>query len=376
MTLVRLLILMLAWHCLAACLPLSSGAMAMPPAAEPRDAIAPVLPRAGRARPLVAVLAQNRHTELADLLVPVAVLREADAADVAIVATGPGRIMLVPAMQVEADMTLAGFDAAHPEGPDVVVVPAVHDPADATLLAWIRRQAARGARIMGICDGAQVLAHAGLLDGRAATIHWYSLNDMRKSFKTTRWTAHARYLEDGNVVTTSGVTAAVPASLALVEAIAGPAHAAATARRIGLSTWTARHDGSAFRLAPRHLLAAARGWLTAWPAEAVPLPVGDGVDEIALALTADAYSRSYRSRAVAVGPAAHATGRRGIRIVADRVEPQPRTHAILRPPAQGIAPLPALDAALANLAAAYGRATAELVALQLEHPWPGAPERR
>jgi hypothetical protein len=98
---------------------------------------------------------------------------------------------------------------------------------------------------------------------------------------------------DRGVVTTTGITASIPASLALVEAIAGRAEADAVARSLGVANWDAGHDSGALRLDRRHARTAAGNWLAFWSHETLGLPVADGVDEIALALAADAYSRTY-----------------------------------------------------------------------------------
>lgn len=63
-------------------------------------------------------------------------------------------------------------------------------------------------------------ANAGLLEGHRATGHWYSLPSLQK-FSGTTWIRDQRYVSDGVVVTTTGVTASIPASHALGEAIAG-----------------------------------------------------------------------------------------------------------------------------------------------------------
>jgi transcriptional regulator GlxA family with amidase domain len=80
---------------------------------------------------------------------------------------------------LELPETAASFDASHPQGADYVIVPAVHDPQGRALASWLQAQRARGATIMSICDGAKVLAHAGLLKGRSATAHWHALDDLR-----------------------------------------------------------------------------------------------------------------------------------------------------------------------------------------------------
>lgn len=119
-----------------------------------------------RARPLVAVVGHNANTELTDFVVPYGVLKRADVADVIALGTQPGPMQMFPAFRLEPDATIDAFDARFPDGADYVVVPAVHEDDDPRLLAWVRQQWAKGATVIGVCDGAWVLARAGLLAGR------------------------------------------------------------------------------------------------------------------------------------------------------------------------------------------------------------------
>ena len=121
-----------------------------------------------RERPLVAVIGINDATETTDYLVPTGILRRADVADVMMLATRPGPVQLYPALKVEPDATITEFDANHPDGADYVIVPAMSRDDDPAALAWLRSQAEKGAKIIGICAGAKVVGASGLLDGRRA----------------------------------------------------------------------------------------------------------------------------------------------------------------------------------------------------------------
>nr|QQZ51993.1 DJ-1/PfpI family protein [Phenylobacterium glaciei] len=85
------------------------------------------------------------------------------------------------------------------------------------------RPGRQGATIVSICEGARVLANAGLLHDRRATTHWSALKGLTKAYPDTTWVRDRRYVQDGAVISTTGVSASIPASLALVEAIAGRA---------------------------------------------------------------------------------------------------------------------------------------------------------
>jgi putative intracellular protease/amidase len=326
-------------------------------------------------RPLVAVVGDNDGTEVTDFVIPYGVLSASGAADVVDVALHAGPLHLMPpAVTLAPKETIASFDAHHPAGADYVIVPAVHHSADADLLGWIQAQAARGATIVGVCDGVWVVAGAGLLANRSATGHWYSMSSLAKKFPTTHWVRDRRWVRDGKVITTTGVTASLPASLMLVEEIAGRERAVALAHELGVPAWDASHDSARFQLDRGHVETAAANWLAFWRWERVGVPIAPGIDEIGLAFTADALSRTYRSSSTVVakgtGPI---TTRRGLTIVpdpiaptVDRVEPIPRADE---------GPARALDGTLAVIAERYGPATASFVALQLEYPWntPAAP---
>jgi hypothetical protein len=181
-----------------------------------------------------------------------------------------------------------------------VIVPAVHRSDDARLLAWLRRQAARGATVVGICDGVWVLANAGLLEGHTATGHWYSLPSLRRTFPGVHWVEGRRFVRDGPVMTTTGVTASLPASVALVGMLGGDTAAQHAAGRLGVAGADPTHDSGGFRLRAGHVWTGASNELLFWRWEVVGVPVRDGVDEIALALTADPLGRTYRTTVLTI----------------------------------------------------------------------------
>jgi putative intracellular protease/amidase len=181
-----------------------------------------------------------------------------------------------------------------------VIVPAMSRDDDPAVLAWIREQAEKGALVIGVCAGAKVVAAAGLLDGRGATTHWYYRSALIGIEPELTYVPDQRFVVDGRVATTTGITASAPMMLTLVEAMAGPERAAAVAADfVGLDRWDARHDSGAFRVTRPFALAALGNRLSFWRHETLAVPVADGVDEVTLALVTDAWSRTWRSRAAA-----------------------------------------------------------------------------
>lgn len=320
-----------------------------------------------RERPLVAVIGINDATETTDYLVPTGILRRADVAEVVALATGDSPVRLYPALRVVPDATTAEFDMRHPDGADYVIVPAMSRDDDPVALAWIRRQVARGAIVIGVCAGAKVVANAGLLDSRRATTHWYYLDEMLDRHPTIRYVADRRFVIDRGVATTTGITASVPMMLTLIEAIAGRGKAQAVASDLGLAQWDARHASAAFRLNRPFVLTVIGNRSAFWKHETLGIRLTPGIDEVALALVADAWSRTYRSRAVTfAGTPAALPSRSGLRIFPDEVVPAWPADREL-PAIAERKPAEALDQTLRAIAARYGAGTADLVAMQLEY---------
>jgi putative intracellular protease/amidase len=350
-------------------LPPTPDVSAAPPIAkEDVDATLAALKPPKRKRPLIAVIGLNDATETTDYLMPYGILRRAAVADVVALATEPGPMTLYPAFKVMPDMTVADFDTRHPNGADYVIVPAMSRDDDPAVLQWIRSQAAKGAIIVGVCAGAKIVGAAGLLDGKRATTHWYYLDELRKKHPAIRYVADRRLVVDRGVATTTGITASMPMALTLIEAIAGRDKAEAVARELGLSHWDARHDSDAFTFTRPFALTAIVNTLAFWNREQLGIDLRPGADEVSLALVADAWSRTYRSRAVTFARTEDPLETRSrLRIIPDKVATSWSAEDLL--PAIGTQrPAQALDQALQGIANRYGTPTADLVAMQLEYP--------
>ncbi len=138
---------------------------------------------------------------------------------------------------------------------------------DATVLKWLNSQAAKGAMTIGVCAGAKVVGEAGLLDGKRATTHWDHLEELLDKHPAIHYVADRRVVIDERVATTTGITASMPMSLTLIEAIAGHERAAAVGRDLGLAHWDVRHASDAFRFTRPFALTAIRNTAAFWKRE-------------------------------------------------------------------------------------------------------------
>jgi transcriptional regulator GlxA family with amidase domain len=97
---------------------------------------------------------------------------------------------------------------------------------------WIRRTAATAKLTASVCTGAFLLAQAGLLEGKSATTHWSDVGELRKMFPSLTVLENRRWVDEGAIVTSAGISAGIDMSLHLVERLAGRELALGTARQM------------------------------------------------------------------------------------------------------------------------------------------------
>jgi putative intracellular protease/amidase len=319
-----------------------------------------------RARPVIAVVGLNEGTETTDYLMPYGILKRADVADLFALGTTAGPVQLYPALTVEPDATIAEFDATHAAGADYVIVPAMSQNDAPVVLDWLRAQSRKGAVIIGVCVGATVVANAGLLDGKRATTHWFYLKDMLEKHPSIEYVRDRRFVVDEGVMTTTGISASMPMTLTLIEAIAGREKAVAVAGELGLTHWDASHTSAQFVFSRPFAWKVLTNKIAFWKHETLGLELAPGVDEVSVALAADALSRTYRSRVVTFAADRTAlASKSGLKLVPDEARKGWAADTQLEPIWERPPPL-ALEGALAEVAKRYGKRTRAVVATQLE----------
>jgi transcriptional regulator GlxA family with amidase domain len=161
--------------------------------------------------------------ELLDVFGPLEVFGHAkDWFRIVTVAERPGPVTSSQGPRAVADH---GFADCPPL--DILLVPGgmgtrreVNNP---VLVDWIGRQARGAEMTTSVCTGAALLARAGVLDGRRATSNKRSFGWVTEQGPKVDWVRQARWVDDGNVVTSSGVSAGIDMALHLIGRIAGPA---------------------------------------------------------------------------------------------------------------------------------------------------------
>lgn len=131
-----------------------------------------------------------------------------------------------------------GF-ANHPSIDLLIVVGGVHtaEMKKPAVLEWIRETAKQAKLVASVCTGAFLLAEAGVLASHKVTTHWEDIADLRQGYPNLEVLGDQRWVDEGDIVTSGGISAGIDMSLHLVAKTHGTALAEKTARQMEFE-WT------------------------------------------------------------------------------------------------------------------------------------------
>ncbi len=127
--------------------------------------------------------------------------------------------------------------------PDIIVLPGgatgipLRNP---KVIDWIKKANNDSEITLSVCTGAFLLAKAGLLEGLKATTHWGSIQALRKSYPNTVVLEETKYVDNGKIITSGGVSSGTEGSLHVVNRLAGAAAAKRVAKYMEYGNWDTR----------------------------------------------------------------------------------------------------------------------------------------
>lgn len=135
------------------------------------------------------------------------------------VAPKAGPVTTAMGMKITPDYT---FDQA-PEA-EVIVVPgggvrSVQDVPE--VHAWLTQRGEKAQHVLSVCNGAFILGAAGMLDGLTATTFYGLIPDFKETFSKVRVVSDQRYVDNGKIITTAGLSSGIDGSLHVVERLQG-----------------------------------------------------------------------------------------------------------------------------------------------------------
>jgi transcriptional regulator GlxA family with amidase domain len=121
----------------------------------------------------------------------------------------------------------------------LIVAGGVHDSemTKATVITWLAQQSNTTTLVASVCTGVFLLAQAGIVDGCQVTTHWQDVADLRMRFPQLTVVENLRWLDQGRVITSGGISAGIDMSLHMLRRLSGLGVARATAKQMEFS-WT------------------------------------------------------------------------------------------------------------------------------------------
>ena len=120
--------------------------------------------------------------------------------------------------------------------PDILVIPGGDGTksllANKNVIGWIRKSSQTAEMVLSICTGSLLLAKAGILDGLQATTHHTALELLSRLAPQTKIVSNTRYVDNGSVVTSAGVSTGIDMCLYVVGKLAGEEAAAKTVKNM------------------------------------------------------------------------------------------------------------------------------------------------
>lgn len=168
--------------------------------------------------------------ELLDLFGPLEMFgMYRDAFDIRVIGTGRGDAVCSAAShqgpRVEIDAAIGEVGVGADPAPEMMLVPGGQGTralvSDEMFLSEIKRLSERAELVTSVCTGSALLARAGVLDGRAATTNKRAFDWVTEQAPNVDWRRQARWVEDGPVWTSSGVSAGIDMSLAIIARLLG-----------------------------------------------------------------------------------------------------------------------------------------------------------
>ncbi|AIE59990.1 DJ-1/PfpI family protein [Bacillus methanolicus] len=169
-------------------------------------------------KPTVAVLLSNPTTEVFDFMVPYEMFAMTGEFNVFAVAPDNKVKSITGGLDLLPHYSFKEMDRLLGKSPDIIVIPympMVDKKKYQPVREWIQKH--KDATLLSICGGAANLADTGLLKGKSATIHWQYFDKTKKKYLDTHWKRDLRYVHDGNIVASAGLTSGIDAVLYVIS---------------------------------------------------------------------------------------------------------------------------------------------------------------
>lgn len=198
------------------------------------------VPEYDASKPTVAVLLANEVTEVFDFLVPYEMFAMTEAYNVYGVAPNREIKSLTGGLDVIPHYSFAEMDTLLGKSPDIIVIPfmpMLDENQYAPVREWIQKHSSVNTTLLSICNGAENLADTGLLDGKSAATHWGDVNRLIKKYPEIQWVKDQRYVQQGSIISSAGLTSGIDATLRVISDQLGDAAAKKVAEQMNYPSY-------------------------------------------------------------------------------------------------------------------------------------------
>ena len=172
----------------------------------------------------IFIIADNRGTEIFDLLAPFHLFHRTNLVNVFVIAKNKYPVSLMKGVFILPHHTYAEVDAMAIV-PDVIVVPNISVTSkteqDPVLVNWIKKKLDGETKLLSVCAGSFTAAATGLYDGKDMTTHASDMKSCKRQYQAPAWVEHVSYTRHGNLYSTAGVSNAVEGTLAVIHDLFG-----------------------------------------------------------------------------------------------------------------------------------------------------------
>ncbi len=260
---------------------------------------------------IAVVMASYSGDEITDALPTFEILARSGAFNVYMVAP-ERKVLPFVASNMNADTGLdfvphfsfADYTKKIGKKPDLIAIPYLsgYTPTrDVAVVNWIRANTGPHTIIDGICFGTMTLADTGLLNGHQATTNTVIFNQLQTHFPNVRWMRNVRYVDDGNIITSTNLASGMDATLHVVSRLVGRSVAEDVARQIGY-THTTYLDNPRFQYPALPIGPLLENAAFSWHQDRLGVLLYDGVSELDLAGLLDPYTSSLTAKAYVFAP--------------------------------------------------------------------------
>lgn len=249
-----------------------------------------------KSKKTVVIMANNKGTEIFDLMAPYYLFNATGKANVYVVAEKKSPIILLKGLFIYPNLTFSEMDSLKIV-PDVIVIPAMisvfQDP-KSPIIKWIKEKHNADTKILSVCVGSLVASATGLYDGKPITTHASDFEVSKKLFKNPHWIQDIAVTKSDNLYSTAGVSNAVEGSLTIIKEMYGKETLQKVMEEIHYPYSEIKMEHKSLAIETGHKFTIANK-LIFRKNRKIGVLLQDGIDEFKLAAVLDTYHRTYPS---------------------------------------------------------------------------------